>query len=221
MRITLLIIPFWSSCLIAQDLENQLKTFDVRDNELQQQRKQLPIELSNAVYKKYIDNLKIDIHQPEIKNIIGDTAKVDVLVDYSLPIPIAKEIRSTISKYLETSSYDYDGSFNYTFDDDCYKTGSCSKKLVSPLSPDAWSFLSDQSLCMQITLLDQNNIAVLIGEKVDRFGDVSVSGKMTYHFDIKKNLIKGNPLPTYKYGICRWNWQFDRVSYDLAQEIKK
>lgn len=213
-----LFISFFSQ---SQELEQQLKTFEAKRDSVQEQRSQLPKELNNNVYKKYIDNLTVDVHQPEIKNIIGNTAKIDVIVDYSLPFQIAKDIRATISKYLATSIYDYDGSFNYTFDDACYKSSTCDKKPFSPLSPDAWDVLSNQSLCLQLSFLDQNNISILIGEKVPLYGDVSVNGSLTYHFDVDTRLIKGNPQASYKYGLCRWKWQFDRVSYDLAQEIKK
>lgn len=179
----------------AATLEEQTKSLEKSVQTVEQRRKAALRDLNTNVLQAYRDAIKIESVETDIAEVFNRTARVRVVVAYSIDFEAAKGVRSTLDQYFVTNTDKGDGvepyGMIYTRYNDCVGAYCAVKKQTS-------SYLRSSAVGINASFLGEWEPGILM----DGGGNYDLkSGKFTFLIDVPKSKIKGDPKPVVKAQI--------------------
>jgi hypothetical protein len=179
-------------CAQATTLEEQVGNLEKSVQTVDQRRKIALKDLTDNVLKAYRNAIRIDSVDTTVAEVFGNTARVKIVVDYSVDFEAAQAIRSTLSKYFVTATDREAGvepyGMIYTHFDECVGSYCAVQKEMRKL-------LENSAVGVDASMLGEWDLSIMTNGS-GRF-DLK-SGTATYLIDVPKSKIKGNPKPVVK-----------------------
>lgn len=176
----------------AATLEEQTKSLESSVQTVEQRRKSALQDLNVNVLQAYRDAIKIESVDTDIAEVFDKTARVRVVVGYSVDFDAARNVRSTLSKYFVTNSDKADGvepyGMIYTQYNDCVGDYCAVKKETS-------KFLRNSAVGINVSFLGEWDLSTMMNGS-GRY-DLK-SGTATFLIDVPKSKIKGDRKPVVK-----------------------